>query len=107
MSRSYSHVGLKEEAQLFLEQNIVMKPECCPHCGSVLRESLGKVQYTEEDVFVGEMIPLYEYALKNGCVAKEIFQDIPWSSGPVGFQCLLIDGERKFEWTEEEMQEYL
>lgn len=107
MSRSYSHVGLKEEATLWLEQNVLVNPDCCPHCGHITKESIGKNVYTQEDVFCGQMIELYEYQLKDGRKVKEIFQDMPWASGPVGFQCLVVDGKRMFEWTEEEIQDHL
>ena len=59
----------------------------------------------QEDMFYGDGPILHEYQTLEGKVVKEVVQEAPWSSGPMGFVCLEVDGKRMFEWTEEQKQE--
>jgi hypothetical protein len=51
----------------------------------------------------GEELSLGAWKLKDGRVVREIEQASPWSSGPVIFTCLEVDGERIGEWSQEEI----
>ena len=110
--RMYQEIGLKPEAKEFLEKNvnqIVGRRDICPHCHKEIQVFMTKEIISEEaiDSFYGEGPILHKYRSRSGGVIKEILQAEPWSSGPCAFLCLEVDGRRMFEWTEEEMEEYL
>lgn len=98
-------VGLSIEAEAFVKQN-AKKVGCrpCPHCGGYTEERYDTVKdgrYTEG--MFDERHTLKTYRLEDGRLAKEIVQASPWSSGPVIFTCLEIDGQRVGEWPQEEI----
>ena len=98
-------VGLSVEARDFLDKNantIGSRP--CPHCGKHTEEVMEtvKVDACATGMF-GEELPLEAWKLKDGRVAQEVEQASPWSSGPVIFTCLEIDGERIGEWPQEKI----
>lgn len=102
--RCYQHMGVTKEAHEFLVENVKMVPSTvCPKCGEVISEKMSIKVYAEEDAFYGDGPSLCEYTLKEGGVVREVVQAMPWSSGPVGFLCLEIEGKRMFEWPEEEI----
>ena len=106
--KMYQEVGLKPEAEAFLNENALMKSTSfCPHCNGVLSEGFDVIRVEHRDSFYEEGPSLREIALKDGRIAKEVVQAEPWSSGPICFLCLEIDGQRMFEWTEEEIGERL
>ena len=98
-------IGLTDEAKAFLDEHCNMVPGTkCPHCGGLLNHKRDVKEYDEvEGMFGTPAGSLLEYNLKNGRVAKEVVQDVPWSSGPCFFICLEIDGVRCFEWPQEEI----
>ena len=75
----------------------------CPDCGCVITTRPTCFIYDELDVWHGSGPELKEYTLQDGRMAREVVQAIPWSSGPVVFLCLEIDGEHKFTWSDEEI----
>jgi len=106
--RCYQHVGLKPEALKFLQQNVVMVPDSvCPNCKHVISTKMKCKLIRKIDLFYEDGPGEFEYTLKDGRICKEKLDSSPWSSGPVGFTCLEIDGEKMFEWTEAEMSEHL
>jgi hypothetical protein len=98
------HAGHCPAAQAFLEQNEV-QPKICLHCKRPLPYKRKQV-----DTFFGmfdEEYPLWQRELKDGRTADEFLQAAPWSSGPVHFLGLQVSDGTVFEWTEEEMEEWL
>ena len=98
-------MGLSSEAQGFLCENANMiGSHPCPHCGLPTSEDM---ELVDNDKFVFGMfceeIPLKAWRLKDGRVAIEVEQASPWSSGPVIFTCLEVDGERIGEWPQEDI----
>jgi len=76
----------------------------CPHCGKFTEEKMETIadgRYTLG--MFGEEEPLRTYKLKDGRTAMEVVQAEPWSSGPVIFTCLEVDGERIGEWPQKEI----
>jgi hypothetical protein len=103
--RCTQYVGLSIESRVFLDENANKIGESiCPHCGSYTRE---KFETINNGRFVcgmfGEELSLTTFRLKNGRVAMEVIQEEPWSSGPVIFTCLEVDGVRVAEWSQEDM----
>lgn len=97
--------GLNEDAEGFLSVNAKRGVQPCPCCGQDVRDSILKREYgsaANEGMF-DDGPSLYEYDLKDGRKAREIVQAVPWSSGPCIFLCLEIDGQRKLEWLESEI----
>lgn len=87
MSRSYQHIGLTEEAENFMEK----------HCVT----TNAKITV---DLFYGDGPCLHQYKSKNGNTIKEVVQEAPWSSGPMGFLCLEDENGIRFcEWSEEDI----
>ena len=112
MSRGVSWIGLTEKAKVFLGANRATKLSSveCPHCHWVVSVSVELEpvrEYTKEDIFYGQEYPLLEYKLNDDKVAREVIQESPWSSGPVIFTCLEIDGKKQFKWEEKEIEDYL
>ena len=106
MSRSFSYIGLHEDAMKWLEINVNKIPKItCPDCGEILGEKWEKEEYSREEYFFEDVI-FEEYTLKDGSKVKEVEQCCPWASGPCLFLCLeKEDGERIFEWANEEIEE--
>ena len=97
--RCYQHVGLTEEAELFLKENVKMVPHVvCPKCQEVISHQPRVLKSKVVDMFYGDGPSCNTYELKDGRVAEEVVQVAPWSSGPMGFMCLVIDGKPHFEW---------
>jgi hypothetical protein len=108
MARSWSFVGLTDGAESFLEENVKKIPSNpCPHCEEYLNETRVIIKTETEDSFYGDGPILHTYMLNDGRECKEIIQEEPWSSGPVTFLCLEIDGKRMFEWTNDQIDERL
>ena len=104
--RTYQHIGLKSDALEFLSNEAAMKPDItCPDCNKVITEKMDKEVYDIQDVTFGD-VPLHTYNLRDGRQAREIIQCMPWSSGPMGFLCLEIDGALQFQWTDQEIEDY-
>lgn len=102
--RCYQHRGVTKEACDFLSANVKMVPLIvCPKCGEVISKKMDCSIYVVKDAFYDDGPSLYKYNLKDGRIAKEVVQAMPWSSGPVGFLCLEVDGNCMFEWPEEEI----
>jgi len=100
----YQGRGLTEAAQEFLDENVVrVEGDKCPRCDEVLNTKMSSNIYEEVDAFYGCGPRLLEYDLDDGRIAREVVQAMPWSSGPVCFKCLEIDGEKCFEWSQEEI----
>jgi len=103
--RTYQHIGLKSDAIVFLQEHAAMVPDItCPDCGKVVRERFAKNEYDTVDATYAT-VSLHEYVLRDGRMAREIMQCMPWSAGPMGFLCLEVEGQLLFEWTEEEIAE--
>ena len=104
--RMYQEVGLNPEAESFLAENGLKKPGAfCPNCSHILSYTLDSKVYEKKDSFYGDGPNLREINLVDGRIAREVVQTEPWSSGPVAFFCLEIDGVRMFEWSEKEIIE--
>lgn len=98
-------MGLNDKARDFLNHNCVMIPgDVCPKCGHVLNQKKDcKKREWIQGMFGLDYMPLIDFKLTDGRVASEVVQAEPWSSGPVFFVCLEIDGKRMFEWTQSEI----
>ena len=92
-------MGLSPDAMEFLQENAVKK-DLCTHCGrfdGYEKKVIGDYgMYESED--------LYEYKLTNGKVAREAVQAEIWSSGPMVWLKLIVDG-KEFLWDEEDIHE--
>lgn len=101
MGRSTHYQGLTEEAETFLKTNAKTYlykfnngwGEC--HVVKPLTEEIGHTGMFGE-------ITINKYELKDGSYAEEYVQANPWHSGPVIFMGLKTK-DRRFEWTEEEI----
>ena len=104
MSRRYNGEFLKEEAQKWLDENVITTASStCPTCGCVTPPKKRIVSEKHEDLFYGDGPNLPTYELKNDDEVDVILQASPWSSGPYAFLCLELKGKKMFEWTEKEM----
>jgi len=102
--RCYQHRGLTLTAEKFLMQHVTMVPdEVCPTCGELISQKKKVIAIEHIDMFYGDGPYLHTYELKSGDTVKEIVQSSPWSSGPVVFLCLVIEGKRMFEWDQKEI----
>lgn len=102
-------IGLNHEADAFLSDN-ALKIGCreCPHCGKYTEEKYDLIEDNRSTIgMYDDEIKLKTYKLKDGRIAREVEQCSPWSSGPVIFTCLEIDGKRTFKWSGEEIENYL
>lgn len=103
--RCTQYVGLSIESRVFLDENANrIGGGICPHCGEHSRE---KFETIKDGRFIcgmfNEELPLTTFRLKDGRIAMEVVQADPWSSGPVIFTCLEIDGVRVAEWRQEDI----
>ena len=106
--RMYQEIGLTPEAEEWLEENCEKIPSSiCPHCGEVLSYKKLIIEESSEEAFYEDGPTLHSYKLtKNRGIVKEIIQAMPWSSGPCAFFCLQLEnGEKLFEWPEEQINE--
>lgn len=87
MSRSTQYIGLNKAAVKFLEEF------------GELVETYHMTEGMFEEPVRGGI-----YRLCSGRVAREVEQVCPWSSGPMIFTCLEIDGVMRFRWKEDESQ---
>ena len=102
--RCYQHRGLTKEAEKFLTQHVKIIPDkFCPRCSEVLSWKKKVISTEHIDMFCGDGPCLHTYELKSGDTVKEVVQSFPWSSGPVCFLCLIIEGKRMFEWDQKEI----
>jgi hypothetical protein len=91
MSRSFQLVGLKEEAERWIDANCVKTPDIiCPDCHRIISEKLDIVCSEQHDSFAGDGPTLNTYKGKDGSLVNVVIQDEPWASGPVCFLCLEI-----------------
>jgi hypothetical protein len=107
--RMYQEIGLKPEAQEFLDDYCAVEPASrCPHCNEILTYKRKIISSVHRDSFYEDGPTLNVYLLKDGTTIKEIVQTEPWSSGPICFLCLQReDGEKLFKWTDLEVDSYL
>jgi hypothetical protein len=104
MGRSATIVGLSKRALTFLRNEGKTKSvNSCEHCGHCSGKELVSQTYETIEVFVNEDYQLQKWRLKDGRIAKEVVQCIPWDSGPILYTCLEIDGVRKFLHNEDEV----
>jgi len=101
-------IGLPLEATKFLNKNCKKYIlERCGKCGHPTQ--MGRVKRIYDSAASFGMFDdgpnLYEYKLRNGSVAKEMVQEVPWSSGPCIFLMLTIDGKVAYKWTRKEIRE--
>jgi hypothetical protein len=103
--RCYQEIGLRPEAETWLEQNCQKSPtNICKHCGKPNGEILTVISRVDMDSFYGDGPTLHTYLQKNGQWVREIIQAEPWSSGPCSFFCLeLENGVRLFEWDQKDI----
>lgn len=96
--------GPAPAARKFLDAHEV-EPEICTGCN---RPFVFKrvVTGTFAGMF-GDEYPLHQRELRDGRTADEYLQASPWSSGPVFFIVLRVSSGEVYEWTEEEMEEWL
>lgn len=101
--------GLSNEALAFLRDNRRQPPPsvACPTCGHRQRKLPDDhrvwASASAEGMF-DDGPELWEYTLADGRVVREVVQDVPWSSGPVIFLCLMDEAGTKFcEWPQEEI----
>jgi len=100
-------MGLTPDAEDFLRENVIRIPDViCPKCGEVITTKMDTSVLRREALFYDDGPAIIEYKLKDGRTCTEIIQCSPWSSGPMGFMCLEIDGKHMFEWTDEEIETY-
>ena len=105
--RCYQHIGLTPEAESFLTDNVEMIPNiCCPKCGEIISYKMNSRVVRVEELFYNDGPCIIEYKLKDGRTCTEIVQCSPWNSGPMGFMCLEIDGQKMFEWSDDEINQY-
>ncbi len=92
-------MGLVPKAQAFLKEHAVLENHCehCDRNSGYVGKEIGRTGMFDD-------LQLFEYALKDGRVAKEFVQATVWSSGPMIWVALEVDGE-KFLWPESELQE--
>jgi hypothetical protein len=66
---------------------------------------VGNLEILESDTYaIGmfeEEIPLKKWVTPQGKIVREVVQTAPWSSGPMIFTYLTIDGEKKYQWIED------
>ena len=84
-------VGLNNEAQKFLDDNVAKKPVfICPSCGHESEEKVvDSVEYADEkhEGMFDDGPMLRRYILTNGRIVREVIHSVIWSSGP----CIFID----------------
>lgn len=108
--RETQYYGLNKKAKKFLEKKGIKE-----HVELVIDKKIEKEwdrlktkEYDNERGMFDEKVPLHMYYLKDGKKMREKVQATPWSSGMCIFTCLENeDGERLFEWTEEEMNKVI
>jgi hypothetical protein len=79
----------------------------CPECNYVISQKKSIRIYETKDAFSEDDLALFEYDLQNGDIVREFLQAQPWSSGPMSFLCLEINGKKIFEWKDEEIDNLL
>jgi hypothetical protein len=98
-------MGLTPEAEAWLEENCQKEGyDPCPHCGKMTKTHLKVIAEEVKDMFYENGPTLHIYLTHDGKKVKEIVQAAPWSSGPIGFLCLELEGEVLIgEWDKEEI----
>jgi hypothetical protein len=106
MSREHQYIGLTGKALNWLDKNVMKVPDqICPHCNQTISYKQLCSVYESDEVFY-DKLDLLVYNLTDGRIAKQVLQAQPWSSGPMSFLCLEIEGKRMFRWTQKEMDQY-
>lgn len=118
--RMTQFIGLNQRAKDWLRDNVELIKSnvvICPHCGREISHEMVENKVVDGRSCLGmfcEEISLLTYILKNGRLACEVVQAEPWSSGPMIFTHLYIDGEeglaeKEFvgSWTGTEIEEML
>jgi len=102
--RMHQYIGLNDRARKWLEKHAQKVPGSrCSHCNQVLSTILSRRVYSTDEIFY-DTLSLYEYTLTDGTVVREVLQDQPWSSGPMSFLCLEIEGKQRFKWSRKEIE---
>lgn len=104
--RCWQPYGLSAAAKKFLSDNGVTeaKTSKCPHCGKSIVEHVSlmfTIYETKERGFY-EDDQMECWPLRDGRFAKRVQDFCVWSSGPMTFDCLAIDGQKLCQWTAEE-----
>jgi hypothetical protein len=92
--------GLSKEAEDFLRENARVK-DFCPCCGrdsGYIKEQINETDHTQ----AFDDCALFRYHLKDGIAAEEYVQFEVWDSGPMTWLGLKV-GERKFEWSQDDI----
>ena len=109
MSRSTQVIGLNHKAEAWLKENAKEDwiGDSCPHCGKKIEKDFVMTFSDNISGLCGEEIPLYKYLLKDGNWVQEAEQLSPWSSGPMIFTALKLDGKwiKETLWTNKEVNE--
>lgn len=105
--RCWQPYGLSAAAQEFLNGSGVLEESetsACPHCGKTIMavKRLKFTVYKTAERGFGESDDLEEWSLQDGRKARRVQDFCVWSSGPMTFDCLEIDGKKEFQWTAEE-----
>ncbi|MEN6550105.1 MAG: hypothetical protein ABFE07_29020 [Armatimonadia bacterium] len=105
--RCWQPYGLNAAAKKFLEENGFLEEietSKCPHCGKTIASGL-RLKHT---IYINlergfyESDAMEEWTLKDGRKARRVEDFCVWSSGPMTFDCLEIDGQKVCQWTPEE-----
>ena len=99
--------GLPAEAVNYLKENVAVVPRTiCPKCGEVIDTKWDSEDYKDETGYgmFGDGPMLRKHHLKDGGVALEEIQAVPWSSGPCIFLKLILPNGDEITWNDEEME---
>jgi len=109
--RSTQYIGLNNMAREWLQEytRLVKTEIVCPHCGGTIPNGVRQAKSPSGNNIMGmcgEQIPLMKYTIQDGNEVYEVEDTVIWSSGPMIFTCLEMDGIKFFCWTESELEEY-
>ena len=99
--RETQPMGLAPRAEAFLKEHGILK-DYCEHCD----RNNGYERRVYQRVGMFDDLALCEYTLKDGRTARQFVQREVWSSGPMIWTALEVEGE-KFLWPEEEIEKIL
>lgn len=86
--RDWQPIGLKIDAQIFLEKNSKKKKEKCPICGEGTIETPICKIYNTKEIWYGAGPKLKIYELEDGTKVRTVIQECIWDSGPMTFECI-------------------